>query len=341
MASANAASACFRVAASRAALLPRTKICTSCHSPIARQQRRSTTIVCASPSSYYLCTAPTTPCRAVVRRTIVTEISPTTSLLRSDTTDNEVYLLGTAHVSDASTQEAIDLIRLVQPSTVFVELDATRAAQLRNGAASNASPSLDLSQLTSNPLLRGLLGKTGLTQQLFERMPGMLKLIGLLPHQGGEMKAALDEADRIGARCVYGDVEFNQTINELKLSIGAIMANPSQLTSIPPPPSELAGVFSGFFGAGQHNQQQSSDPQQLVETIKTRDRAKQMTRYLNQCFPSIYHVMLAKRDAHMAKMLREHCSSGKVVAVVGMAHVEGIEREWETLDGKQKKPLLN
>lgn len=70
--------------------------------------------------------------------------------------------------------------------------------------------------------------------------------------------------------------------------------------------------------------------------IKTRERAVQVTRYLQQSFPSasVYNVMITKRDVHMAKMLQQHCSDGKVVAVVGMAHV-GIEREWEELDSKK------
>jgi pheromone shutdown protein TraB len=42
--------------------------------------------------------------------------------------------------------------------------------------------------------------------------------------------------------------------------------------------------------------------------------------------------MITKRDVHMAMMLRRHGGKGKVVAVVGMAHMEGIEREWEKLD---------
>ena len=69
--------------------------------------------------------------------------------------------------------------------------------------------------------------------------------------------------------------------------------------------------------------------------IKTRERAVQITRYLQQSFPSLYNVMITKGDVHMAKMLRQHCSDGKVVAVVGLAHVEGIEREWEELDSKK------
>jgi hypothetical protein len=68
---------------------------------------------------------------SIRRRTIVTQISPTTSLLRSDNSDNEVYLLGTAHISEASANEAIQLISLVQPQKVFIELDPPRAARLR------------------------------------------------------------------------------------------------------------------------------------------------------------------------------------------------------------------
>ena len=52
----------------------------------------------------------------------------------------------------------------------------------------------------------------------------------------------------------------------------------------------------------------------------------------NGAFLLYTNVMITKRDVHMAMMLRRHCGEGKVVAVVGMAHMEGIEREWEKLD---------
>lgn len=229
----------------------------------------------------------------------------------------------------------MELIRLVQPTTVFVELDPARAAQLRNRSgtendhAESASP-FDLKNLTSHPLLSGVLGKAGLPpnfSRLLESAPTLLKRIGWLPPQGGEMKAALDEADRIGARCVYGDVEFSQTMRELKGVVGSMAMNPAQLANIPHPPSELQSVFGGLL-SGQN------DPKQFIEMIKTRERAQQVTSYLRQCFPSVYNVMVTKRDVHMAKMLRQHCSDGKVVAVVGLAHVEGIEREWEEFDTK-------
>ncbi|KAA6427159.1 MAG: conjugal transfer [Trebouxia sp. A1-2] len=44
-----------------------------------------------------------------------------------------IHLVGTAHVSKASSEEVRDIIHAVQPQTVFVELDAQRAQQLRGG----------------------------------------------------------------------------------------------------------------------------------------------------------------------------------------------------------------
>ena len=57
--------------------------------------------------------------------------------------------------------------------------------------------------------------------QILESAPSLLKRIGWFPQQGGEMKAALEEADELGARCIYGDIEFNQTINGMKGALGS------------------------------------------------------------------------------------------------------------------------
>jgi len=45
----------------------------------------------------------------------------------------QIHLVGTAHVSKASSEEVRDIIQAVQPQIVFVELDAQRAQQLRRG----------------------------------------------------------------------------------------------------------------------------------------------------------------------------------------------------------------
>ena len=169
---------------------------------------------------------------------------------------------------------------------------------------------------------------TNLAQVLQTVAPDILRRISWLPSQGGEMLAAINEADRLGIRCVHGDVEISQTMTEMKSAVSTsfaeIMTNPTLMSNLFPPP-ELRVIFGRLLSG-------KIDPKQFVESIKTRDNAHQVASYLQRSFPSVYNVMITKRDVHMAMMLRRHCGKGKVVAVVGMAHMEGIEREWEKLD---------
>ena len=50
--------------------------------------------------------------------------------------------------------------------------------------------------------------------------------------------------------------------------------------------------------------------------------------------------MLHQRDRLMARRLRENCPSGTAVAVVGAAHLDGVEREWVALEelGRLRAP---
>lgn len=46
----------------------------------------------------------------------------------------QIFLVGTAHVSRSSAEEVRELIRVVQPTTVMVELCEKRAERLRSSA---------------------------------------------------------------------------------------------------------------------------------------------------------------------------------------------------------------
>ena len=247
--------------------------------------------------------------------------------------DNEVYLLGTAHVSAASSKEVADLIRLVKPGTVFLELDKGRAAELKR---SGSSQTFDLS---TYPMFSGgdfpgsLAGLANIPQMkpvfdFMKSVPSLLKRTGVFSPMGSDMKTAMHEADRIGARCVYGDIEFEQTMRDLKGSINAILMDRSLLNNLRQPQSELLSIFQDIL-TGRRN---ATD---AIEAVKTREHAIQMSSYLEQSFPAVHHIMVGKRDEHMAKVLHRDCSNGKVVAVVGLAHVEGIEREWAKLDASK------
>jgi pheromone shutdown protein TraB len=49
----------------------------------------------------------------------------------------QIFLVGTAHVSKQSAVEVREMIRLVKPDTVMVELCPERAARLRAGGSSD------------------------------------------------------------------------------------------------------------------------------------------------------------------------------------------------------------
>ena len=55
----------------------------------------------------------------------------TMSILRSSTTSGEIFLVGTAHVSQQSAREVRELVRLVKPTTVCVELCEERLRTMR------------------------------------------------------------------------------------------------------------------------------------------------------------------------------------------------------------------
>ena len=62
-----------------------------------------------------------------------TRQSDTLSYLRDARADREIYLIGTAHVSQRSADEVRELITLVRPTHVAVELCPQRATRLRAG----------------------------------------------------------------------------------------------------------------------------------------------------------------------------------------------------------------
>ena len=68
----------------------------------------------------------------------------------------------------------------------------------------------------------------------------------------------------------------------------------------------------------------------FVETMKTKDNVKKIMSALRSTAPEIYEAMVAERDRYMGRGLDELATTlntkvDSTVAVVGMAHVDGIE----------------
>ena len=75
------------------------------------------------------------------------------------------------------------------------------------------------------------------------------------------------------------------------------------------------------------------DMERAIENLKTRAHIRQMREFLAHQMPKVSRVFVDERDEIMVDALLRH-GDERVVAVVGMAHMDGIERRWEETQKK-------
>eukprot|EP00898_Chlorokybus_atmophyticus_P002212 jgi/Chlat1/2992/Chrsp2S04707 len=259
----------------------------------------------------------------------------TVAYLRHARTGTEIYLVGTAHVSQKSADEVREVIRRVKPDVVMVELDAQRAAELKAGKSPNvleasqamlfcghASEATMVVGVTRSltALMRGLWGPGGLQQRIIagglSSLYAALRRSGMDP--GLEFKAscvAIEEAKKLGAKLIYGDRDARVTTRRL----GQVVSMWDLLRA---GRSGDQPVVSG--GA--------STLTDMVEEMKTRAKSRQIVEQMTKVNPEMVRVLITERDEHMARVLREAVvrhESRVAVAVMGLAHVDGVEQCWQ------------
>ena len=212
-----------------------------------------------------------------------TQQRETLSHLRDKHANREVYLIGTAHVSQQSADEVRELIRLVRPDHVAVELCPQRAAKLRAG---------EREQDFSNALVQafgGTAASGGMLGAVFQALNALWKQYGLVP--GVDFQAALEAADetQIPVRCIDRDV--NETLSLLRTALGDV--DLGRLLSTPPP-AELMSGGGGLFGG-------VTDIASAVERLKNREQVAALRRHMSAVAPSIVEVMLHQRDRLMVR----------------------------------------
>ncbi|CAM6087778.1 unnamed protein product [Calypogeia fissa] len=238
--------------------------------------------------------------------------SGSVSYLRSTRTGVEIYLVGTAHVSQKSAEEVYQVIHQVIPETVAVELCPERAKKLMAGEQNETQTFLrSLAELLQAP---GGVGQK-VVNFTFKSIYAMLRNTGLEP--GKEFKVACEEAQKLGAKLLYIDQDYRVTIQRV-VEVMTYKDVFRLLTSQGGLPPELRQEFeSGSF-------------EEALEKVKTRENVRAVVKSMEALFPNLVKVMIHERDKLMVERLRE--CTGKVVGVVGMAHMDGIERLWKELE---------
>ncbi|KAL4549534.1 hypothetical protein Ndes2526B_g04543 [Nannochloris sp. 'desiccata'] len=256
-------------------------------------------------------------------------LSQTTSFLRNLDNGAEIFLVGTAHVSEQSAQEVRDMITLIKPDVVMIELCPSRAERLRKGQSSDADFLKDaLGQLFRPGAHFG--------QQLVKlSLQGMYRMLHNLGMDvGGEFKAAMLAAEKQGAKLVYGDRDGNETLLRLSKAVRIEDIFKMVAGGGPQPPQGMVDFFENNInnnstGNSTNSSTVKSRLEAQVEAMKTRAMARQMSTWMREMNPALATALIDERDEFMVQKLRG--LQGRVVGVVGLAHLDGIERRWEAL----------
>ncbi|XP_042424010.1 traB domain-containing protein-like [Zingiber officinale] len=217
----------------------------------------------------------------------------------------DVYLVGTAHVSQESCKEVQAIISCLKPQVVFLELCASRVAILapQNFQVPTMSEMIDMWK-------KKKMNTFGILYSWF--LAKVAHKLEVLP--GAEFRIAYEETMGYGGKIILGDRPVHITLKRTwgKMSL---WARTKFLFNI---------LFQTVFLP-------STD--ELNKMLKDMDNVDMLTlviQEMSKAFPTLMDTLLHERDMYMSstllKVAREHSS---VVAVVGKGHLAGIKKNWK------------
>lgn len=208
----------------------------------------------------------------------------------------DIYLIGTAHVSQKSVDEVERVIAEVQPDTVCVELDKSRYDSMLD---EKRWQKLDLFQIIRQKKVLYLLANLALSA--YQRKIG--ERMGVKP--GAELMAAVKSAERIGAELVLADRDIQSTLKRTWHNLG--FWNRSKLIGL---------LLSTPFATEELGEEQ-------IEALKDRDTISEVLDELAKMMPDLKEPLIDERDRYLISSIVE-AKGQKVVAVVGAGHVRGM-----------------
>ncbi len=230
---------------------------------------------------------------------------------------HEIIIVGTAHVSEKSVQEVISKIEEMRPDIVAVELCPARYRAL---IGQEVEKEIKISELLSGGKLFFFLVQLFLAY--IQRKIG--EELGVKP--GSEMLAAIEAAKKAGARVALVDRDIGITIQRFWSAMGFF--DKIRL---------VGSLIPAALGWG--------DEEEIdIDSITQADIVSQMISEFRKISPGAANVLVDERDAFLARNLHLLSKQGRVLAVVGAGHREGILKHLEhpenipALEGLNEKP---
>jgi pheromone shutdown-related protein TraB len=212
--------------------------------------------------------------------------------------DKEVYIVGTAHVSQKSVEDVRQTVESVRPDSICVELCQSRFNALTQKDSWEKMNVFKVIREKKAVFLLAQLIMTSFYRRLGEKL-------GIQP--GAEMLEAVKLANNTGASLVLADRSIEVTLKRVWRYLG-FWDKLKLFTSI----------FVGLFEAEEVDEE-------LIEKIKKQDQLESMMMEFAGKFPEIKRRLLDERDIYLSQKIAQ-APGQKVVAVVGAGHMQGIKK---------------
>ncbi len=210
----------------------------------------------------------------------------------------EIRIVGTAHVSQQSVDEVRTAIGEYTPDVVAIELDPSRFSALKRQAADPSVKDVlevkNFNSLLVQWLLAYLQRKIGLD-------------VGVEP--GAEMKAAIEEAEKRGIAIALVDRDIRVTLLRFWNSLGFI--------------EKIKMFWALIISIAEVDNGQEID----IESLKDQNVIDVVMEEFRKFSPNGARALIDERDAfiaHQLVLLKAQRPDGKILAVVGAGHRQGI-----------------
>ena len=153
---------------------------------------------------------------------------------------------------------------------------------------------------------------------------------------------AVKEGLKINSQIILGDRDVEVTLRRLtealaKTDLKKLLAADSELEEnmkqLMPKDFNPADLQGGDLNAEQLKY--------FVETVKAKDNVRLLMNNLKSVAPEVYQAMVAERDVFMANGLDRLNQFESIVAVMGIAHVDGVENTLRSMGWVEMKPACN
>lgn len=210
--------------------------------------------------------------------------------------NKEIYLIGTAHVSQESADEVRRVVEEVQPDAIAIELDKGRYQALTDG---KSWEKMDITQIIKQKKVGFLLANIVLSSYQ-DRLAKQMDV-----RVGEEMRTAIQLATELNLKVECIDRDIQTTFLRIWRSMRWL---------------DKWNLLVALIGSAFDTEKISEAE---IENLKQGDLITSMMSEFSGKFPGIVETLVYERDRVMAYSLK-HSRRKKIVAVVGAAHVQGI-----------------